>query len=162
MGKPLNKGRWTAEIEGDFVVFLIGARFNKPLRIIAGMKDLSSTRGPSMQKMLDYLVANPEKGLLGYEKAGMTTIQYWRSFEHLEAFAKDKEDPHLEAWRVYMKRANGNSRVGIWHETYLVRAGEFEAIYGDMPTRGLAKASKAVSIADSSTARNRIGRPAKD
>ena len=30
MGK-VNQGRWTAEIEGDFVVFLIGARPNSPL-----------------------------------------------------------------------------------------------------------------------------------
>ena len=57
-----------------------------------------------MRAMLDYLTEHPEKGLLGYETAGFTVIQYWRSFEHLEAFAKDKEDPHLEAWRNYWKR----------------------------------------------------------
>jgi hypothetical protein len=28
-------------------------------------------------------------------------VQYWRSFEHLEAFAKDAGDPHLAAWRNY-------------------------------------------------------------
>ena len=29
MPNQINQGRWTAEIEGDFVVFLIGARFSK-------------------------------------------------------------------------------------------------------------------------------------
>ena len=28
----LNPGRWTAEIEGDFVVFIIGARINSKLQ----------------------------------------------------------------------------------------------------------------------------------
>ena len=29
MATSVRQGRWTAEIEGDFVVFLIGARFEK-------------------------------------------------------------------------------------------------------------------------------------
>ena len=29
----IHKGRWTAEIEGDFVVFLIGMRVNKPWKV---------------------------------------------------------------------------------------------------------------------------------
>jgi len=44
-----------------------------------------------MTHMLDYLVAHPEKGLLAYEMGFPTIVQYWRSFEHLEAFAKDKD-----------------------------------------------------------------------
>ena len=102
-----------------------------------------------MKKMLDYLVAHPDKGLLGYEQFGMLTVQYWRSFDHLERFAKDTDDPHLEAWRTYWKRVGKEDRTGIWHETYLVRAGQYEAVYGNMPTIGLAKASEAVTVADS-------------
>ena len=30
-------GRWTAEIEGDFVVFLIGARFNHSILILGSV-----------------------------------------------------------------------------------------------------------------------------
>ena len=93
--------------------------------------------------MLTYLTEHPEKGLLGYETAGFTVIQYWRSFEHLEAFAKDNDDPHLEAWRNYWKRVGKTTRTGIWHETFLVRAGEYEAIYGNMPPTGLGKAGEA-------------------
>jgi Domain of unknown function (DUF4188) len=84
--------RMTAEIEGDFVVFLIGARLSK-LQLARSFTDLGGRRG--MKHMLDYLVARPETGLLAYEMGIPTIVQYWRSFEQLEAFAKDKDDPHL-------------------------------------------------------------------
>ncbi len=106
--------------------------------------------------MLKYLTQHPEKGLLGYATAGLTVIQYWRSFEHLEAFAKDTDDPHLEVWRNYWRRVGKGTRTGIWHETYLVRVGEYEAIYSNMPPHGLGKAAKLVSVADSVGARQRI------
>jgi hypothetical protein len=62
-------GRWTAQIDGDFVVFLIGARFNS---------------------------------------------------------------------------------------TYLVRDGEYEAIYGNMPAHGLAKATTLLPLSEASGARQRL------
>ena len=34
-----------------------------------------------------------------------------------------------------MRESRGD--VGIWHETYLVRAGQYEAIYSGMPPWGL-------------------------
>ena len=109
-----------------------------------------------MNHMLKYLTEHPEKGLLGYESMGFANVQYWRSFDHLEAFAKDADDPHLSAWRNYWKRVGKDDRAGIWHETFLVRDGEYEAIYGNMPARGLGKASHLVRVSESSTARNRI------
>lgn len=146
------QGRHTAKIDGDFVVFLIGATIN--LRNpIQSVRDLGGRRG--MKFMLDYLVAHPEKGLLGYEM-GRPIIQYWRSFEHLEAFAKDKGDPHLAAWRNYWKRVGNQNRTGIWHETYLVRAGEYEAVYANIRPFGLAKASATVPLKGSSSARTRL------
>ena len=152
MGEIL-QGRRYAEIDGDFVVFLIGARFN--LRHpIATIRDLGGRRG--MKHMLDYLTEHPDKGLLGFEMGLPTIVQYWRSFEHLEAFAKDTDDPHLDAWRNYWRRIGRSTRTGIWHETYLVRAGEYEAIYGNMPARGLAKAGWLVSADKASTARGRL------
>jgi hypothetical protein len=41
----------------------------------------------------------------------------------------------------------GRGDVGIWHETYLVPAGRYEAIYGSMPRIGLAAAGGHVPIA---------------
>lgn len=152
----INRGRFTADIDGDFVVFLIGAKPN-PLRLFRGLRDLGGRKG-GMQAMLDYLVADPSKGLLGYEQVGIGTwVQYWRSFEHLEAFAKNQDDPHLATWRNYFKRVGKSGRTGIWHETFLVRAGEYEAIYTNMPDYGLGKASSVVSISESMGARARLG-----
>ncbi len=152
----IRQGRWTAEIDGDFVVFIIGARINSWRHLVAALGDLGGRRG--MNHMLRYLTEHPEKGLLGYETAGFTIIQYWRSFEHLEAFAKDSEDPHLDAWRGYWRRIGKGTRAGIWHETFLVRAGEYEAVYGNMPPRGLGRAGRLVPVAESVGARQRLRR----
>ena len=146
-------GRWTAEIDGDFVVFLIGAHPSK-LRLLRSLRDLGGRRG--MRYMLEYLMERPEKGLLGYEMGLTTIVQYWRSFDHLEAFAKDAQDPHLEVWRSYWKRVGTSTRTGIWHETFLVRAGEYEAIYGNMPPHGLGKAGRLVRVSEASAARGRL------
>lgn len=149
----VRQGRWTAEIEGDFVVFIIGAKpqWRRPIR---SLKDLGGRR--SMGYMLKYLGERPEKGFLGYQSFGLVNVQYWRSFEHLEAFAKDQDDPHLQAWRNYWQRVGKDPRSGIWHETYLVRNGEYEAIYGNMPPTGLGKASTLVPVAESVMARQRL------
>jgi hypothetical protein len=152
----VKQGRWTAKIEGDFVVFIIGARpdWRRPIR---SLKDLGGRNG--MPQMLKYLSEHPEKGFLGYQNLGIfSNVQYWRSFEHLEAFARDDSDPHLQAWRNYWKRVGTDPRSGIWHETFLVRGGEYEAVYGNMPAFGLAKATEHVPISEDSTARRRLKR----
>jgi hypothetical protein len=77
----------------------------------------------------------------------------------LEAFAEDKNDPHVDVWRQYWRRVGKSSRTGIWHETYLVRAGQYEAVYGNMPPHGLGKAGKLVPVAESSSARTRLAMP---
>jgi hypothetical protein len=152
----IESGRRMGQLDGDFVVFLIGARLDPkhPLRSIG---DLGGRRG--MRHMLDYLVAHPERGLLGYQMGLPTIVQYWRSFEQLEAFARDERDPHLWAWRNYWSRVGKQSHTGIWHETFLVRAGEYEAIYANMPPHGLAKAGRSVPMGENSRARLRLNRP---
>ena len=151
----IKQGRWRADIEGDFVVFLIGARLTKGRRRKA-FGDLGGRRG--MMHMLKKLSEDPEKGLLGYEMStfGGLIVQYWRSFEHLERFANGKDDPHVVAWRNYWKRVGRDAGTGIWHETYLVRAGEYEAVYGNMPPFGLGKASSLVPVAEGVGARQRL------
>lgn len=156
----IKQGRWTAEIEGDFVVFIIGARVNSRWQLFRAIADLGGRRG--MLHMLKYLSQHPEKGFLGYQTLGLANVQYWRSFADLEAFAKDKDDPHLDAWRKYWKRVGSSDRTGIWHETFLVRDGEYEAVYGNMPPRGLGKASRLVPLAESVGARQRIKAATKE
>lgn len=150
----IRQGRWTAEIEGDFVVFIIGARVNSKWQLFRAITDLGGQRG--LNHMLKYLIEHPESGLLGYQTLGFASVQYWRSFEHLEAFAKNTDDPHLDVWRKFWKRVGTSGRTGIWHETFLVRDGEYEAIYGNVPPRGLGKASRLVPVAESVGARQRL------
>lgn len=152
----IKQGRWTAQIEGDFVVFLIGARI-QPRHPLRSLRDLSGVKR-GMRGMLEHLTEHPEKGLLGFQTSGISTlvIQYWRSFEHLEAFASDQSDPHLAAWRRYWKRVGRSDRTGIWHETYLVRAGEYESVYGNMPPFGLGRAGDLVRLDSRSGARARL------
>ncbi|HEV7205738.1 MAG TPA: DUF4188 domain-containing protein [Jatrophihabitans sp.] len=152
MGQAI-AGRQRARIDGDFVVFLIGARLQlrHPIRSFG---DLGGRRG--MKHMLDHLTKHPEKGLLGFEMGFPTIVQYWRSFDHLEAFARDQDDPHSVAWRNYWKRVGQDNRTGIWHETYLVRADEYEAVYANMPPFGLGKAGSLEPLSQDSRARLRI------
>ncbi len=153
----VRQGRWAAEIEGDFVVFVIGTRaeVRHPVR---WFRDVGGKRG--MLHMLKELEKHPEKGMLGMLSAGLVIVQYWRSFEALEAFARDPADVHRPAWQTYWKRVGTDPRSGIWHETYLVRAGEYEAVYANMPPTGLGKASRLVPIDAASRARTRLRRKA--
>lgn len=152
----VHPGRHTADIEGDFVVFLIGMRFNQPLKVHKWLP--VATAMPRMLKVLD---RHSELGCLGYHQwFGRTTllVQYWRDFESLDRFARDKDLPHLEPWRRFNRAVRDSGDVGIWHETYKVRAGEYESVYGNMPRMGLARAGRHLPVAQKAqTAAGRIG-----
>ena len=81
--------RHPAKIDGDFVVFLIGARLVKPWlfwKIIPVARAMSA-----MQKELEQ---KPELGCLGREDWGARTtisVQYWRSREHLMSYARQRD-----------------------------------------------------------------------
>lgn len=150
-------GRFTADIEGPFVVFLIGMRVNK---FFAFRKWFATAM--AMGPMIRTLYEHPEKGFLGaqtfFNLRGVVTIQYWRSFEDLERFARDRDDPHLAAWKQFNRSIGSDGSVGIWHETFLVDEGKYEALYGNMPVFGLASAAKHVpATGRRETARRRLG-----
>jgi hypothetical protein len=152
----VHPGRYTARIDGDFVVFVIGMRINKLWKLPKWIP-VARAMGPMMRE----LTTHPEKGLLAFEASQsgrtFTFIQYWRSFDHLERFARDRDDPHLEAWRRFNRQVGSSGDVGIYHETYRVEAGAYEAMYGNMPVHGLAKAGEHLPIARrGETARERI------
>ena len=151
-------GRFTAQHDEPFVVYLLGMRIN---RLFAFSKWLSVAR--AIRPMMRTLSENPEKGYLGgryfyyWREAGM--IQYWRSYEDMERFARDPEDPHPGPWRRFNETVSADGSVGIWHEAFLVERGRYETIYGNMPPFGLAQATRAVpAVGRFDTAARRMGR----
>lgn len=141
----VHKGRFTAHVDGDFVVFLIGMRVNKPHR-----PDKWLPVAREMAPMLKSLFAHPEKGMLGARFGwigGPMPVQYWRSFADFDRFARNTGDPHRSAWQRFNNRIGASGDVGIWHETFKVRAGEYECLYGNMPRVGLAAAAEHLRVA---------------
>ncbi len=147
--------RFTGEIEGDFVLFLIGARLNDFRATLAMMRV-----GAQMSKMQVALAKHPEIGCLGMNNwFGRTTmsVQYWRDFESLERFARSSDQPHLEPWREFNRLVRKSGRIGIYHETYLVPAGSHESIYVNLPLRGLGAAGQRAGLDEESRAAGRLG-----
>jgi hypothetical protein len=150
-------GRRVAHLDGDFVVFLIGMRINRPWRPHKWLPVFTA-----MRPMILELARDPDSGFLGatqgFLAGGPALVQYWRSFEDLDRYARDREARHLPAWRAFNRRVRDSGDVGIWHETYRVRAGEYETIYGNMPRVGLAAVGEHRPIGSTSaTAARRIG-----
>jgi Domain of unknown function (DUF4188) len=138
-------GRYTAKTDEPFVVFLIGMRVNRLLRF---SKWIPVSR--AMPPMIEELKRQPELGLLHAEFflywRGAAVLQYWKSFEHLHAYAHAKDAKHLPAWAEFNRRVGNDGTVGIWHETYTVMPGQFEAIHVNMPRFGLGRAMEHVPV----------------
>jgi hypothetical protein len=149
------KQRMTVEMDDDFVVFLIGMRINKPWKI---HKWLPVVR--AMQRMIDELYAHPELGFLHAESwFGRSTVmvQYWKSFDLLESYARNKGSNHMPAWAEFNRKIGSHGDVGIWHETYRAGKGSHECIYHNMPKFGLGKVGEHVPAIDGlSSARGRM------
>jgi hypothetical protein len=96
--------------------------------------------------MIAELEADPTLGYMGgdiyvganEQKSKVTYIQYWRSYEALQKWIYTRMGIHVKAVVNYMKTDRSVGQVGIWHETYKVRNGEYESIYVHMPLCGLA------------------------
>jgi hypothetical protein len=156
MGAEVHRGRYTAGLPGDFVVFLIGMRVNRPWKVHKWLPVFTA-----MPRMLRWLDQHPDAGLLHWHTVwikGPAIVQYWRSFEQLDRFAREPAEPHLPVWTHFNKAVRASGDVGIWHETYKVHAGEYECIYGNMPRIGLAAAGTHVPVGSTGqSAARRIG-----
>lgn len=142
--------------EDDFVVFLVGMRINRLRAVHRWLPVFRSA--PRMVREQN------REGLLGSQfliggLREFTIVQYWESFEALRAYAREGEE-HRSMW----SRFNGefaDGSVGIWHETYLVRDGEYETVYRNMPPTGLGAADgsdRVPATGQHGTAGGRLGR----
>ena len=151
----IKQGRWTAEIEGDFVVFLIGARHQ--LEVARAPVAQRPRRPPGHEAHAEVPHRAPGEG-----PARLPDVGLRRSSSTGARSSTSRRSPRTPttrtstSWRNYWKRVGKTGRTGIWHETFLVRAGEYEAIYGNMPPRGLGKAGHLVPVAESVGARQRL------
>lgn len=132
---PLTKlvvpGRKTVDIKGDFVVFHIGARAHKKL------DQFFREMGDAFREMLQELEENPSLGCLGSEQfvgvTGFFIVQYWRSLDQLNAYARSSTNRHASAWAKVMRVVRKSNDYGIWHETFEVKEGNYECIFGACP-----------------------------
>ncbi|UFR02070.1 DUF4188 domain-containing protein [Streptomyces sp. Go40/10] len=150
--------RTTADAQGEVVVLLIGMRIHRFRAVRLWLPVMLA-----MFRMLRELEKDPARGLrakvlLTASPRSYYVVQYWESKEKLYAYATAPDAFHHKAWaRLNRQERTGRLRgqVGIWHETYVVPEGSYEAIYGDMPAFGLAEAYGQVPL-------EKRGRYAKD
>jgi len=145
MSKVINN-RMFARYDGGFVVFIVGMRINSLWKIHKWLPVAMA-----MPKIIKELYRNKEHGFLSTEGwFGRTAImvQYWKSFEHLEAYAKNKNAEHLPAWKEFNQKIRKSNAVGVWHETYKVNAGTYENIYVNMPEFGFGKVGKLTPVSE--------------
>jgi Domain of unknown function (DUF4188) len=142
----IHHDRLAATMKGDFVLFIIGMRINKPFMIHKWLPFFIA-----MPKMLKALKKHPELGFLHSEMWFSRTIlvvQYWNSMEQLLEYAHSKQSEHLSVWYDFNTQVGTNGSVGIWHETYQITAGNYENIYVNMPSFGLGKAGTLYAISE--------------
>lgn len=161
----IEPGRMTHEHDRPITLFLIGMRFNRPWRVDQWLPVFLA-----MPRMLEELSANQvaarageaeDLGFLGARfllgARGPTLVQYWRSPEHLYAYAGSPTHVHRPAWTAFNARARrAAGAVGLWHETYAVPSGGHESISVGMPAEGLAKVTRSVPVAGSSRRHARL------
>lgn len=145
MSRTALAGRTTADAPPGTVAFLIGMRVNRPGRLRQWLPVAAA-----MPRMLRELARHPELGLLSARTyvSGRTvlTVQYWRSPEDLDRYARARDAAHLPAWREFNRRSRDNGDVGIFHETYVLD--RQESVYVNMPANfGLGGATSLVPLA---------------
>ena len=154
-------GRFTANYPDGFVVVLIGLRVNRVWRVNEWWPVFRSAFA-----MTKEAISLPDTPLLNSYTVWSVTdprlfffVQHWRSFDELMAWANDSDLQHKPAKKAFMKRTGYNGHVGVWHEAYKVEAGQFEAIYANMPPTSLALVGTYRDLRGSSRGHDRMGNP---
>ncbi|WP_276256924.1 DUF4188 domain-containing protein [Halomontanus rarus] len=158
----IHPGRLAGELDGDFVVFVLGLRIHTLWKVHRWLPIPFA-----MNRMLEELEADPDSGFLGYQSQfGIRDhlyIQYWDSFEALRAYAWDPECEHYPAIGAFHRDIGPSDDVGIWHETYLVDDQQYEAVYLNMQPHGLGAAGDLEPAVDRrKSAAGRLGKTAGD
>jgi len=127
--------RMSAELDGEFVVFLIGVRINRVWKIHKWLPIFKARK-----KMLHELMAHPETGCVSHYQSGGIAILYWRTYEQLEYIARNPDKERWPAWASFhekLDRSRGD--VGVWREVYVIKPGQTEMVHGGTRALGLSK-----------------------
>ncbi len=126
------QGRKTVHNQQELVVLLIGARINKWWLLPLALPILAKMR--SMQREL---LADPASGLLAIQSFGSVDVMYFRSAEDVTRYANDRKQTHQPTAKRFFQKLFQNQAVGVWHETFVVPAGNYESVYLNMPRHGM-------------------------
>ncbi|KZO96930.1 hypothetical protein CALVIDRAFT_598057 [Calocera viscosa TUFC12733] len=128
-----------------FCLFILGARVNHPLGILApGAKEIDSWA----EKCYAELKTNEEYGLLGMSTFLGTereannlilTLMYFQSTEHLHKFVLSPV--HRDTWSWWLDIQKKYPHLSIMHETYDVPPRHWEAVYVHSHKAGLSGTS---------------------
>lgn len=140
----INPSRMIADIEGEFLVFVIELQVHKLWQFWRWYPTVQA-----MTNMLVELTENKEHGLLNYEYrfsfSRQFILMYWRSYEHMHDWALNKDAAHAEGWRMLNKLMKEHpDLLGFWHESYIVS--QYESFYRNVPAVGLGRASTLVPL----------------
>ncbi|KAK0507188.1 hypothetical protein JMJ35_010226 [Cladonia borealis] len=141
--------------EKGVVVFIVGANYNHPLGLFApGFKQVADYFG----NMWKEASSDRERwGFLGKSDAmilptpgggnALVTMSYWKSIEHLHAFAQGPS--HKLGWDWWSMTNKQWPHIGIMHETYAVPAGSWENIYQNHHPIGMAQTKYVINDKES-------------
>ena len=141
----LQQSRVMAEAPDGTVLFIVGMHINQWWSVHRWV-----SVALSMRRMLDELIRNRDLGLLGKPRiftSGrlIVVIQYWKSFDALEAYARSGSAEHLPAWKAFRTVVRDSAAVGIFHEMYTITKDNHESIYINLPNSVLLGAAVDVS-----------------
>ncbi|MFV1984842.1 MAG: DUF4188 domain-containing protein, partial [Thiohalomonadales bacterium] len=136
--------RMTVELEESKIIFLIGLRINNFWKIHQWWH-LVKTMPKILKELRQQKIPGFITGNMWYGR-NILMVQYWDNFKSLEQYAKNNTKTHMPVWTFFNLKILSSSNVGVWHETYQIEPGKFEAIYTNMPAFGLAKAGKFIEI----------------
>jgi len=121
------------------------------VRKAAGIFDIShmgevTVSGPHAAEFLNRTLTNDVNKLTpGQGQYTLMCNEHGGVIDDLYAYAKNRNNAHLPAWAAFNRAIGKSGDVGVWHETYRTREGDYETIYANMPPFGLAKATKVVT-----------------
>jgi len=141
-----NATRMMADIEGEFLVFVVELRVYQLWRFWKWYPTVKA-----MGAMLTELMKTPEFGLLSFEYwfafRRQLFLMYWRSYEHMHDWVLNKDATHIAGWKMLNQLMKESPNVlGFWHESYVVQPDQFEAFYRNVPAVGLGQAGTLVPL----------------